>query len=218
MKENIIDKNLNALFARYKNLESIRSEIVKALLILIECYEKDSKLLIAGNGGSASDSEHMVAELMKRFKLERSIDEELSKKMCAIDTERGKILSRNLEKGLMAISLTSNDALSSAYLNDVDGISCFAQKLYGFGRKGDVFFAISTSGNSENIIRAAIVANALGIKVIGLSGKNGGELEKFTDVMIKVPEFETYVIQELHQPIYHCICLVLEEYFFSQNK
>lgn len=209
-------KHINSLIERYPKMEGNRQEIIDAYLILEECYEQDGKLLIAGNGGSAADAEHIAGELMKRFKLPRPVSPEFAVKLQNADYERGKILAKNLERGLMAIPLVAHEALSTAYLNDVDGLGVFAQQLYGFGRLGDVFLGISTSGNSQNVMNAAVVAKALGMKVIGLTGNEGGELAKTADVVIKVPEEETYRIQELHLPVYHCLCLMLEEKFFGE--
>lgn len=186
-----------------------------AYQILEDCYQHDGKLLIAGNGGSAADSEHMAGELMKRFKRPRPVPKEFAKKLKTIDPVRGEELSRNLERGLMAIPLVAHEAMTTAYINDVDGYGVFAEQLYGFGRPGDVFLGISTSGNSRNIMSATVVARALDIKVIGLTGMSGGELAKVCDVAIKVPEKETYLIQELHLPVYHCLCLMLEDHFFG---
>lgn len=200
---------------RYPVLDSIKKDIVDAYLILEKCYEQDHKVLIAGNGGSAADSEHMAGELMKRFQIFRPVSDSFAKKLKEIDRVRGENLAHNLEKGLMAIPLVAHEALTTAYINDVDGLGVFAQQLYGFGRSGDVFFGISTSGNSENVLSAAVVAHALEMKVIGLTGANGGELAKISDVAIKVPENETYKIQELHLPVYHCLCLMLEDRFFG---
>ena len=115
----------------------------------------------------------------------------------------------------MAIPLVAHEALTTAYINDVDGLGVFAQQLFGYGRPGDVFLGISTSGNSENILNAAVVAKALGIRMIALTGQSGGKLAPMADVAIKAPETETYLIQELHLPIYHCLCLMLEEHFFG---
>lgn len=181
-----------------------------------ECYEHDGKLLIAGNGGSAADSEHIAGELMKRFETPRSIPEDFGKKLIEIDPERGADLARNLERGLMAIPLVAHEAMTTAYINDVDGYGVFAQQLYGFGRPGDVFLGISTSGNSKNVLSATVVARALGIKVVGLTGKDGGELAKVSDAAVIVPESRTFMIQELHLPIYHCWCLMLESRFFGK--
>ena len=182
-----------------------------------ECYLNEGKLLVAGNGGSAADSEHITGELMKRFKIPRPVNEEFANKLIAIDPVRGKELAHNLERSLMAIPLVTHEALSTAYINDVDGLGVFAQQLFGFGKSGDVFLGISTSGNSKNIILAAIVAKAMGIKVVGLTGAGGGELAEISDVVIKVPETETYMIQELHLPVYHCLCLMLEDKFFGER-
>lgn len=209
-------KHIDLLIERYPKLELARQDIIAAYLILEECYENDNKLLIAGNGGSAADSEHIAGELMKRFKKPRPVPKEFASRLKDIDKDRGEILAKNLERGLMAIPLVAHEALTTAYINDVDGLGVFAQQLYGFGRVGDVFLGISTSGNSKNIINATVVARALGIKVIGLTGQNGGELSQVADVAIKVPETETYMIQELHLPIYHCLCLMLEENFFGE--
>ena len=176
----------------------------------------DHKLLIAGNGGSAADSEHIAGELMKRFKNPRPVPRTFAERLIEIDPQRGEELARNLEQGLMAIPLVAHEALTTAYINDVDGLGVFAQQLYGFGRPGDVFMGISTSGNSKNIISATVVARALGIKVIGLMGACDGELAKVADVVVQVPETETYKIQELHLPVYHCLCLMLEERFFGE--
>ncbi len=215
MEERVI-KHVNVLVERYPILETCREDIIEAYKILEECYESDHKLLIAGNGGSAADSEHIVGELMKRFKISRRVPVEFSEKLKSIDPNRGEILAQNLEQGLMAIPLVAHEALTTAYINDVDGLGVFAQQLYGFGRPGDVFLGISTSGNSKNVISATVVARALGIKVIGLTGIKGGELASVADVAIKVPESETFMIQELHLPVYHCLCLMLEEHFFGQ--
>lgn len=217
MLERRIQKHVDLLIERYSILEACKDDIEKAYLVLEECYETDHKLLIAGNGGSAADSEHIAGELMKRFKIPRPVPVEFSEKLKSIDVTRGENLSKNLERGLMAIPLVAHEALSTAYINDVDGLGVFAQQLYGFGRPGDVFLGISTSGNSKNVMSATVVARALGIKVIGLTGAKGGELADVADVAIKVPETETYMIQELHLPVYHCLCLMLEDRFFGKG-
>jgi D-sedoheptulose 7-phosphate isomerase len=152
---------------------------------------------------------------MKSFKIPRPISTEFAERLIEIDEVRGEVLAKNLECGLMAIPLVAHEALTTAYINDVDGLGVFAQQLFGYGRKGDVFIGISTSGNSKNVINATVVARALGIKIIGLTGLKGGELAKVADVCIKAPETETYMIQEYHMPIYHCLCLMLEERFFG---
>ena len=215
MLELNIQKHLDLLVQRYPALDACKEDVEKAYRILEECYTHDGKLLIAGNGGSAADSEHIAGELMKRFKTPRPVPADFAEKLQEVDPIRGPELAKNLERGLMAIPLVAHEALSTAYINDVDGLGVFAQQLYGFGRPGDVFLGISTSGNSKNVMSATVVAHALGLKVIGLTGAKGGELASVADVAIRVPETETFMIQELHLPVYHCLCLMLEERFFG---
>jgi D-sedoheptulose 7-phosphate isomerase len=211
-------RHVDLLIKRYPVLEAARQDIISGYLIMEECYENGGKLLVAGNGGSAADAEHIAGELMKRFKTPRPVSPKYAEKLKKIDPERGEALAKNLECSLMAIPLVAHEALTTAYINDVDGLGVFAQQLFGFGRPGDVFLGISTSGNSKNILNATVVARASDIKVIGLTGAGGGELASVADVVVKVPETETYMIQELHLPIYHCWCLMLEEKFFVANK
>lgn len=206
---------INELLVRYPSLKENKHEIISAYRILLECYKHGNKILIAGNGGAASDSQHIVAELMKGFRLERPIERGLANKLLEIDTARGEILASKLEMGLPAISLVSQDAFGSAYINDKYAEGLFAQQVLGYGRKGDVFWGISSSGDSENVICGAIVSKAIGMKTIGLTGKNGGALKEYVDVCVCVPETETYRIQELHLPIYHCWCMMLEESIFG---
>ena len=149
-----LQKHVNLLFKRYPALEVIKEDFIDAYIIMEECYKNEGKLLVAGNGGSAADSEHIVGELMKRFNSPRPVSKEFARKLKSIDPVRGKALSENLECSLMAVPLVAHEALSTAYINDVDGLGVFAQQLFGFGRPGDVFLGISTSGNSKNIINA----------------------------------------------------------------
>lgn len=213
--EQRLEKHIDLLIKRYPKLDSCRCDIIAAYELMENAYSSDNKLLIAGNGGSAADSEHIAGELMKRFRIPRPCPSSFSRRLVSIDPIRGKNLAHNLERGLMAIPLVAHEALSTAYINDVDGLGVFAQQLYGFGRCGDVFLGISTSGNSQNIMAATVVARAVGIKVIGLTGNQGGELATVADVAVVVPETETYMIQELHLPIYHTWCLMLEDKFFG---
>ena len=208
-------KHIDLLLKRLPVLEIIKEDIIKGYLLMEECFENGGKLLVAGNGGSAADSEHIVGELMKRFKIPRPVSAEFADKLLEVDPVRGAELAKNLECSLMAIPLVAHEALSTAYINDVDGLGVFAQQLFGFGRQGDVFLGITTSGNSKNVLSATVVARALGIKVIGLTGEGGGELAEVSDAIIKVPEKETYMVQELHLPIYHCWCMMLEDHFFG---
>lgn len=214
--EQKLNKHVDLLVSRYPVLDDCRQSIIDAYQVMEDCYSHDGKLLIAGNGGSAADSEHIAGELMKRFETPRPVPEGFAEKLKMVDPVRGEELSKNLERGLMAIPLVAHEAMTTAYINDVDGYGVFAQQLYGFGRPGDVFLGISTSGNSKNVMSATVVARALGIKVIGLTGAKGGELAKVADVAVKVPQTRTYMIQELHLPVYHCWCLMLEDHFFGR--
>jgi D-sedoheptulose 7-phosphate isomerase len=210
-----LNGHIDLLITRYPQLEKVRNEIISAYQIMEDCYANGGKLLIAGNGGSAADSEHMAGELMKRFKAPRLVSADFAEKLKSIDSVRGEALAKNLECALPAVPLVAHEAMSTAYINDVDGHGVFAQQLFGFGRAGDVFLAISTSGNSKNVMNAAVVARAMSIKVIGLTGESGGELAGAADVTVKAPEEETYRVQELHLPVYHCWCLMLEDRFFG---
>lgn len=206
---------INELIQRYPILEINQETIYRAYEIISESYANFGKLLIAGNGGSSADSDHIVGELMKGFVLQRKVDNELKEKLYKIDKNIGFELAEKLQGALPAISLSNHNSLNTAFLNDVDGNMCFAQQVNGYGNERDVFLGISTSGNSKNIIYAAITAKAKGLKVIGLTGRGGGKLVDIADVVISVDETETYKIQELHLPIYHCLCLMLEDKFFN---
>lgn len=214
-----MNKQLETLIKRYPALSVCEEEIEKAYKVLEECFAAGHKLLIAGNGGSCADGEHIAGELMKGFKLQRKCTEEFAKKLKSIDAERGAELAEKLQGGLPTIALDNHQALNTAYVNDVEngGLLTYAQQVYGYGKAGDVLLGISTSGNSKNVAYAAVVARAKGMKVIGLTGAKGGNLANVADVTIKVPETETYMIQELHLPVYHCLCLMLEERFFGGN-
>lgn len=211
-----LQKHIKFLIERYPQLKNIEQQIIDGYLIMSECYKKGGKLLIAGNGGSAADSEHIVGELMKSFKKKRKLNENFQKKLISINQEYGEILANNLQVGLPTIALDGHISLTTAYMNDCEPLLCFAQQLNGYGNKKDVFLGISTSGNSKNIIYAAITAKAKGLKVIGLTGAKNSQLSQLADVCIQVPETETYIIQELHLPIYHCWCLMLEDDFFKE--
>lgn len=208
---------LDIFVERYPCLNVCRDSIEKSFKMLVECFDGGNKFLIAGNGGSCADSEHIVGELMKGFKLPRKCSTEFAEKLKTVDALRGAELAEKLQGGLPTIALTGHQGMNTAFINDVEngGLLTYAQQVYGYGKKGDVLLGISTSGNSKNVMNAVVVAKALGLKVIGLTGVNGGELVKLADVAIKVPETETYMIQELHLPVYHCLCLMLEERFFG---
>lgn len=210
-----IYKHIEVLVNRYPVLNSVKDEIVEAYFLLVESYKNEGKLLIAGNGGSAADAEHIVGELMKGFKLPRKLNENFTDKLISENEELGTVLAESLQGALPAIALDGHPALSTAYMNDCEPLLCFAQQVNGYGKAGDVFLGISTSGNSKNILYAATTAHAKGMKVIGLTGAKDSKLTQMSDVCIKVPQTETYMIQELHLPVYHCLCLMLEDEFFG---
>lgn len=205
---------LTELLARYPVLKREEESIRAVYECLRECYESGGTLLIAGNGGSCADAEHIVGELMKGFVKKRPVDEALRKALTEVDPDRGAALADCLQMGLPAIALNGHAGLTTAFLNDVNGTMGFAQQVLGYGTAKDVLLAISTSGNSENIRLAAITAKAKGMKVIGLLGRDGGVIRSLCDEAIVVPEQETFKIQELHLPVYHALCLMLEEHFF----
>lgn len=210
----MMEQYIEELIERYPVLTDSRADIEQAYLMLEESYLQGGKLLIAGNGGSASDANHIVGELMKGFCLPRKVPREFAEKLKAVDGVRGEQLANKLQGALPAIALDNHNALNTAFLNDVDGRLIYAQQVNGYGNAEDAFLGISTSGNAENVMYAAIVAKAKGMKVLGLTGKTGGKLAGVADICIRVNEVETYKVQELHLPIYHCLCLMLERRFW----
>ncbi|MCK9154878.1 MAG: SIS domain-containing protein [Paludibacteraceae bacterium] len=206
---------LDELIERYSSLRICKQDILNVYKVLFDCYSNGGKLLIAGNGGSASDAEHIVGELMKGFVKKRTINENLKKSLISVNLEMANELIHNLQCALPAIALDGHPALSTAFMNDQSPLLCFAQQVNGYGTEKDVFLGISTSGNSKNIMYAAVTAKAKGMKVIGLTGANDSELSKIAYACIKAPAIQTFKIQELHLPIYHCLCLMLEEAFFD---
>ena len=205
---------MEKLLKRYPALTEISDDIEKVVELLTDMYKNGGKLLCCGNGGSASDSEHIVGELMKCFKIKRPIKKELADALAEYGDD-GAELAATLEAALPAISLCGHSALSTAYGNDRNAYMVFAQQVNGFGCKGDTLLALTTSGNSKNCLYAAMVAKAKGMKVIGITGAKGGRLSELADICIKVPETETYLVQELTLPVYHYICARLEEIFFA---
>ena len=216
LKENI-KKHIDLLCERYPALKIVEDDIARAYQIFEDSYKNGGKLLVAGNGGSAADAEHIVGELMKGFKLPRKPQSDFADKLIQTNTELGAVLAENLQGALPAIALDGHPALSTAYMNDCEPLLCFAQQVNGYGKTGDVFLGISTSGNSKKVLYAATTAHAKGMKVIGLTGAKSSKLEQMSDVCIKVPQIETYMIQEFHLPVYHCLCLMLEDEFFWEN-
>lgn len=208
---------LGELMKRYPVLLSVKREIEAAAGILEECYRGGGKLLIAGNGGSSCDAQHIAAELMKGFMDMRPLPETERERLRRLDPEKGEYLAGRLQRALPAIALGEHDALNSAFANDVDGKLCFAQQVNGYGMPEDVFLGISTSGNSENILFAALEAKAKGMRVIGFTGKSGGALASLADLCVRMPAETCHEVQELQLPVYHCWCRMLELSFFGEQ-
>jgi D-sedoheptulose 7-phosphate isomerase len=212
-----MDNKFSQLLERFPKLEYSKEAIIKADKLLIETAKNNRTIFTMGNGGSASDSDHIVGELMKSFIKKRDLNDEYKKKLINIDQKLGTELANELQGGIKSISLTQHNALSTAFSNDVNPQLGFAQQLSVLGEKGDSVICITTSGNSKNVIYAAIVAKAKGLNIIGLTGKGGGILRNFCDICIEVDEKETYKIQELHLPIYHALCISLEQEFWHEK-
>lgn len=206
-----VKAQLDLLIERYQKLSVCKDDIANAYELIETCYTHGGKLLIAGNGGSSADAEHIVGELMKGFKNPRKLSKEYAERLITANPEFGKTLAENLQGALPAIALDGHPALSTAYQNDCEPLLCFAQQVNGYGNVGDVLLGISTSGNSKNVLYAAVTAKAKGMRVIGLTGQKESKLSEMADVCIRVPETETYMVQELHLPVYHTICLMIEE-------
>ena len=206
--------HLSRLTERYPALASCASDIAAAFDVLQNLFSSGHKLLICGNGGSAADSEHMVGELMQGFMKPRKISAEAAAKIEKAGGVEGAAIAARLQGALPAIALTSQVSLNTAVANDTHAEMIFAQQVYGLGRKGDAVLGISTSGNSRNVINAFIVARALEMKTIALTGRSGGLFPPFADIIIRVPADNVLEIQELHLPVYHTLCVELEDRFF----
>lgn len=206
---NSIDPVGIELIERYPRLQDSLPDVLAAFELLSTCYGQDGIVYICGNGGSAADAEHIVGELMKSFAIRRPLTPQCQQQL------EGVIDCKNLEGALRAVSLCGHPSLATAFANDVAPEMIFAQQILGYGRVGDVLWGISTSGNSHNVIQALKVARARGLKTLGLTGTSGGAMREFCDVCIRVPEKETFKIQELHLPIYHALCRMLENRFFA---
>ena len=209
-------KQIDILIERYNTLSVVKSELEESANILINCFKNGNKLLVCGNGGSASDSDHITGELMKGFEKLRPISDDLYNKLKEINSEDATHLKESLQIGLPTIPLTEHAGLMTAFSNDSSSDSVFANQVLGYGKQGDVLFAISTSGNSKNVVLACEVAKTLGMKIIGLTGEKDSKIAKLSDVCIKVPSTRTYQIQEYHLPVYHALCLEVEDYFFEK--
>lgn len=215
MKDSV--KNIyEELFERYPSLNCCKEYILLAYEAIRDTYEKNGCIFCCGNGGSCSDSEHIIGELLKSFKFKRKIDPTLAEKLYAMG-DNGKALADTLEGSLPAVSLCGHPALTTAFLNDTEPMMTFAQQLLGLGKAGDTLIVISTSGNSKNCVYAATLAKAMGIKTVAMTGEKDSKLSELCDVAIKVPECETFKVQEMHLPVYHALCAMIEENFFENT-
>lgn len=212
--EESLSENLDEMTRRYPALESCKEDIEKACRAVIDRYSNNGKVLLCGNGGSAADADHIVGELMKSFERKRPLPEDIKDGLKTVSGERGAYIADRLENALPAISLSAHAALCSAISNDMDASLVYAQQIVGYGRPGDLLIAISTSGNSQNVVDAAITAKAKGMTVVGLTGQSGGNLKQYCDIAICVPSNSTPEIQEYHLPVYHTICKIVENRFF----
>lgn len=207
---------MEKLYERYPNLASCKEDIENALCTIIDTYKNKGKILICGNGGSSSDSDHIVGELMKGFLLKRKMDKDFVDALSKVTPTEAQFIADNLQGALPAISLTSQTALMSAFSNDVNSDMIYAQQVLGYGESKDLLICISTSGNSKNAVYAAIVGKAKNMKVLSLTGAKESKLSAISDITIKVPETETFKVQELHLPVYHYLCAKVEETFFEE--
>ena len=215
MMKDSAKKKLEGLFARYPALGICRAEIFAAAETICACYHGGGKLLLCGNGGSAADAEHIAGELMKGFLKKRPLPLEMETLLQKEFPGDADYFCKNLQGALPAVSLVNAVALGTAFANDQAPDLVFAQQVLGFGNKNDVLVAISTSGNSKNVLHAVKIARAKGLSTVALTGRSGGKLKSLADITIAVPEDETYRIQELHLPVYHALCIAAEEEFFE---
>ena len=206
---------LDELLSRYPKLDYLQDAISKSTELIIDSFKNGGKVLICGNGGSCSDADHIVGEFMKSFEGKRSLNSEFQQKLAELSPERGKMLAEKLQQGLPAISLTVHQSLITAIANDIHGDLIYAQQVVGWGNPGDILIGLSTSGNSKNVIDAMIVAKAKGLTTIGMTGETGGKMKEWCDILINVPETRTAYVQELHLPVYHSICMMVEKEIFG---
>ena len=207
--------HLDELMERYPALSPIRTDIEAAYRALSDCFASGGKLLVCGNGGSAADADHIVGELMKGYLKRRPVPDEVQVRLRTADSTLGPALAEHLQGALPAVNLTAGAALLSAFGNDVRPELAYAQAAFGHGRKGDVLLGISTSGNASNVRSALVVGRAVGMTTIGLTGRGGGAMAGLCDILVAVPASRTFEIQELHLPVYHCLCAMVEDRFFT---
>jgi len=209
---------LEDLLKRHPELQKIAGKIEQAAELIISAYEQGHRLYLCGNGGSAADSEHIVGELMKGFILKRPVGAEFQRQLQERYGEEGEAMAARLQGGLPAISLTGAPALSSAFSNDVAAEMVFAQQIFVMGQPGDVLVGITTSGNSKNVVNALKIAAVKGLKTIALTGEGGGKCAELVDCLVNVPARETFLVQEYHLPVYHTLCLMIEDRFYGSQK
>ncbi len=209
-------KIMDDLYDRYPALSVCKDEIQKSVEAMVSCHRNGGKILVCGNGGSASDSEHIVGELMKGFLLPRSLSDNTKTELADMWGDDAKFLGNVLQESVKAISLVSQSALMTAFGNDQGADGAFAQQVYGYGNEGDILIAISTSGNSKNVIYATQIAKYRKMTVVLMSGETGGKLKNLCDINICVPSTETFKIQEYHLPVYHCFCAAVENELFGE--
>jgi len=211
-----MEKFTDNFIERFPELKETLNSIKEAALIIIKALENGSVLYLCGNGGSASDCEHIAGELLKSFKCKRKLNNYIVNKFKKFGSD-GKDLAEKLEDGLRAVALTSHPSFATAFANDVDASMIFAQQLFALSKENDIVLGISTSGNAENIKKCFITAKVKGLKTILLTGKTGGICAEFADCIINVPETETFLVQEKHVAIYHILCLIIEDYFYGEK-
>ena len=204
---------MKTLLQRFPELTPLANALTDAVASLCTCHERGGLIMVCGNGGSAADSGHIVGELMKGFKLRREVNASHREALLRVDPEG--VLAGQLQEGIRAVSLMDATALISAVGNDLSWEVVYAQQVFALGKPGDVLIGLSTSGNAKNVVRAMQVARALGVKTIGFTGADGGKMREWCDVLLNVPETETYKIQELHLPLYHALCAMVEEELFG---
>lgn len=206
------------LFEKSGGLAHLEEPVKQAIQIIVDSFRKEGKVMICGNGGSSADGDHIAGELMKAFEISRPLNQSVRENLINNYGERGEMLAASLQQGLPAVSLSANSALITAISNDLGGDYIFAQQVAGYGKQGDVLLAISTSGNSQNVVDAILTAKAIGMFVVGLTGEGGGEMKNLCDVLIHVPADKTAEIQEYHLPVYHYMCRSIEMELFGMKN
>ena len=213
-----MNAKLTELFERYPALASIENDIITAENMMLDTYYKGGKILACGNGGSCSDANHIVGELMKGFLLKRPMTADIRAKFEAALGAEAEDFAKKLQRGIPAIALDAANALFTAYANDVDADYVYAQLVFGYAKENDMLIGISTSGNSKNVVNAMKAAKAMGIKTLGLTGARESKLSAIADCTIRVPETETFKVQEYHLPVYHYLCAIVEEKVFGADE